>query len=239
MTEAYGMTQSPLFRRSAQSGVDFVLQCRNPYMAWRYGVRPQDNDTSVTGWMVMVLKSAALSGLDVEPGALEGALAFLDRVTEPEYGRAGYTARGNGPARPQELMDKFPADRSESLTAVAVLTRIFCGQKPEDPIVRKGADLLLKCLPVHDEAAGTVDHYYWYYGSLAMFQVGGEHWLRWRGAMEKAILPSQRLDRSDDRYGSWDPIDPWASEGGRVYSTAINALSTEVYYRHKRVAGTK
>ena len=239
MSEAYGVTQSPLFRRSAQSGVDFVLAARNPYAAWRYGVRPQDNDTSVTGWMVMVLKSAAGAGLAVDPAAFEGAVAHLDRVTEPEYGRAGYTARGNGPSRPLELIDRFPADRSESLTAVAVLTRIFCGAKPDDAFVRKGADLMMRCLPVHDEAAGTVDHYYWYYGSLAMFQVGAEPWARWRAAMEKAILGSQRLAEGDDRHGSWDPVDPWAKDGGRVYSTAINALSSEVYYRHARVFGIR
>jgi len=239
MSEAYGLTQSPLFRRSAQAGVDFVHACRNPYAAWRYGVRPQDNDTSVTGWMVMVLKSATGAGLAVDPAAFEGALAHLDRVTEPEYGRAGYTARGNGPSRPAELIDRFPADRSESLTAVAVLTRIFCGAKGDDPMVRKGTALLLRCLPLHDEAAGTVDHYYWYYGSLAMFQVGEEPWKRWRGAMEKAILGSQRLDAGDDRHGSWDPVDPWSREGGRVYSTAINALNTEVYYRQARVFGVR
>ena len=239
MSEAYANTQSPLFRRSAQSGIDFVHACRNPYMAWRYGVRPQDNDTSVTGWMVMALKSAAGAGLAVDPAAFEGAVFHLDKVTEPEYGRAGYTARGNGPSRPQELIDRFPADRSESMTAVAVLTRIFCGAKTDDPFVRKGADLLLRCLPLHDEAAGTIDHYYWYYGSLAMFQVGEEPWKRWKGAMEKAILGSQRLTEGDDRHGSWDPVDPWSREGGRVYSTAINALSSEVYYRHVRVFGIR
>ena len=57
--------------------------------------------------------------------------------------------------------------------------------------------------------------------------------------MEKAILGSQRLAEGDDRHGSWDPVDPWSREGGRVYSTAINALSSEVYYRHERVFGIK
>ncbi len=239
MVEAYGMTQSPLFKASAQNGVNFVTQCRNPYLAWRYGVRPQDNDTSVTGWMVMALKSAALSGLETDPDCIEGARAWMDRVTEPEYGRAGYTARGNGPARPQELMDRFPPDRSESLTAVAVLTRIFCGEPTTSPEVRRGADLCLRSLPLWDEAAGTVDHYYWYYGTLAMFQVGGDHWKRWRAAMEPAILGHQNRDPADCRNGSWDPVDPWGPDGGRVYSTAALTLCLEVYYRYKQVAGAR
>jgi hypothetical protein len=239
MAEAYGLTQSPLFKSSAQNGINFVLQCQNPYLAWRYGVRPQDNDTSVTGWMVMALKSAKGAGLDIDPASFEGAKAWLDKVTEPEYGRAGYTARGNGPARPQELMDKFPADKSESLTAVAVLTRIFCGATKEDEYVKKGAELCLKSLPVYDEAAGTIDYYYWYYGTLAMFQVGGDHWKKWNESMKKSIIESERKDKNDDRWGSWDPVDPWASEGGRVYSTSVNVMCLEVYYRYARVFGTK
>jgi hypothetical protein len=239
MTEAYGLTQSPLFKSSAQNGINFVLQCRNPYQAWRYGVRPQDNDTSVTGWMCMALKSAVGSGLDIDPDAFEGAKTFLDKVTEPEYGRAGYTARGNGPARPQELMDKFPMDKSESLTAVAILARIFCGATKDDEWVKKGADLLTRLPPQWDEAAGTIDFYYWYYGTLAMFQVGGDQWKKWNEAMQTAIIKTQRLDKNDDRFGSWDAMDPWASDGGRVYGVAVNVMCLEVYYRYARVFGAK
>ncbi|MHC4821579.1 MAG: prenyltransferase/squalene oxidase repeat-containing protein, partial [Planctomycetota bacterium] len=47
-TEAYGMTKSPLFEDAARRGVTFILKSQNPYMGWRYGVRPGDNDTSVT-----------------------------------------------------------------------------------------------------------------------------------------------------------------------------------------------
>ncbi len=28
-----------------------------------------------------------------------------------------------------------------------------------------------------------------------------------------------------DEHGSWDPIDPWGSVGGRIYSTALNAMT--------------
>jgi hypothetical protein len=239
MAEAYGLTQSPLFKTSAQNGIDFIHKCQNPYMAWRYGVRPQDNDTSVTGWMIMALKSAKGAGLDVAPEAFEGAKTWLDKVTEPDYGRAGYTARGNGPARPQELLDKFPADKSESLTAVAILTRIFCGADKTDDYVKKGAELCVKIPPTWDKAAGTIDMYYWYYGTLAMFQVGGDHWKRWNEAMKEAILKNQHLDKAQDEYGSWDPEDPWGNDGGRVYSTATMVLCLEVYYRYARVFGTK
>jgi hypothetical protein len=235
MTEAYAMTMSPLFKTSAQNAIDFVHKCQNPYLAWRYGVRPQDNDTSVSGWMIMALKSARIAGLRVDDAAFEGMKAWLDKVTEPEYGRAGYTARGTGPARPQDLMDKYPADKSESLTAVGILSRIFVGEDPrKSEMIAKGAELCMKALPVWDEASGAIDHYYWYYATLALYQVGGPVWNRWNESIKTAIIDNQRKDPVSFK-GSWDPVDPWGGEGGRVYSTAVLVMCMEVYYRYDKV----
>ncbi len=240
MAEAYGLTGSRLFKDSAQRGVQFVQQSQNPYLAWRYGVRDGDNDSSVTGWAVMVLKSAKMAELEVDGGAFKGALAWIDKMTEPEFGRTGYQQRGGPPARTNEMMDKFPADQSESLTAVGVLTRIFSGGTAQsDEMITKGADLMVKKLPKWDTTAGTIDFYYWYYGSLAMFQVGGDHWKKWNEAMKTAIVDHQRVEPNRDEIGSWDPMDPWAPEGGRIYATTLNCLCLEVYYRYGRVFGTR
>jgi hypothetical protein len=32
--------------------------------------------------------------------------------------------------------------------------------------------------------------------------------------------------------GSWDPVDRWGAEGGRVYATAMNALTLGVIRSH-------
>lgn len=237
MCEAYVLTGSKLFKDSAQQSVNFVAMSRNPYLAWRYGVRDGDNDTSVTGWAVMVLKSAKMADLEVDDGAFRGALAWIDKMTEPEFGRVGYQKRGGPPARTTENMGRFPAAQSESLTGVGVLTRIFAGQ--DNDLIDKGADLMAKKTPQWDIDNGTIDYYYWYYGTLAMFQVGGERWKAWNKAMKTAIVDNQRLDRSKDEYGSWDPLDPWSVEGGRIYSTTLNCLCLEVYYRYGRVFGAR
>ena len=78
---------------------------------------------------------------------------------------------------------------------------------------------------------------YWYYGSYAMYQMGGRHWKAWNSAMKRTLLPSQRAQ--GHLAGSWDPVGPWGSHGGRVYSTALMVLCLEVYYRYGRVLGAR
>jgi len=252
MVEAYGMTASPIWKTSAQKGLDFIAMTRNPYFAWRYGIKPGDNDTSVSGWMMMAIKSAKLINEDakkrhkappllVDESALDGMRAWLDKVTDPDYGRVGYVQRGTGPARPHDLVDRFPNEKSESMTAVGVLARCFMGEDPrKSSLIQKGADLMAKLPPTWNKADGSIDMYYWYYATLAMFQVGGKHWAGWLRAMRPSMVETQRKDTDACLYkGSWDPVGPWGLDGGRVYSTAIMALCMEVFYRYDRVAGTR
>ena len=248
MVEAYGMTGSPIFKSSAQRALDYIALARNPYFAWRYGIKPGDNDTAVSGWMMMALKSAQLINADslkrgraaplvVDEQAFMGLKAWLDKVTDAEYGRVGYVQRGTGPARPQELVDRFPAEKSESMTAVGMLARIFMGEDPQkSKLLQLGAKLCAKLPPTWNVGDGSIDMYYWYYGSLAMFQMGGTHWRTWRRAMDGAIIRTQRKDTDSCQYkGSWDPVGPWGPDGGRVYATALMAMSLEVAFRYDRV----
>ena len=235
LTEAYGMTNSPLYRKDAQRAVDFVQFARNPYSGWRYGVRTGESDTAVTGLMIMVLKSGRLAGLQVDDQAFQGALKWVDKMTAPENGRVGYHMRGGMTARTKEAMDRFPAEHSEAMTAVGMLTRFFVGQKTAShELLRKGADLLLRRPPVWDTAAGSNDFYYWYWGTLSMAHVGGEQWRAWKGALQTAVLPNQRGPEAGDLAGSWDSVDAWSGEGGRVYSTAILCLAVEASERSIR-----
>ena len=50
--------------------------------------------------------------------------------------------------------------------------------------------------------------------------------------MQKSLLGTQRVGGDED--GSWDPIGEWGIAGGRVYATAIGAMTLEVYYRFRR-----
>ena len=223
---------------SAERAIAYVHKARNPYGAWRYDVPPiGENDTSVTGWMVLALKSAEEGGLTVAREAYAGALSWLDEVTDPATGRVGYDAPGSPSSRVRGVNDHYPTD-GEAMTAVGLLCRFFLGQDPqENGDMERHADLLLHALPAWDPEGLGCDMYAWYYGSYAMFQMGGRHWKRWSTAMEGAVLESQRQDAH--YAGSWDPVGPWGYSGGRVYSTALMVLCLEVYFRYGRLLGTR
>ena len=93
-------------------------------------------------------------------------------------------------------------------------------------------------LPDWDIDRGTIDYYYWYYGSYAMFQMAGQDWKIWKNAMVKAIVNNQITEGC--LKGSWDPArDPWGDCGGRVYSTALCTLCLEVFYRYGNILGAR
>ena len=56
-------------------------------------------------------------------------------------------------------------------------------------------------------------------------------------ALRKALLPHQRAKDAGCAAGSWEPVDRWGGEGGRVYATAINAMTLETTTRYRVVPG--
>ncbi len=240
MTEGYGLSKWPVLKDPAQKGINFIHAARNPYKAWRYDYPPAgNNDMSVTGWMIMCLKSAQDFGLKVDEAALEGSKLFLDEMTDENTWRTGYISKGGYSAREPGMNERWPENKTEAITAVGMLCRVFLGEDPEKSVaLRGGADLLRKQLPLWDEKEGTIDYYYWYYGSYCMFQMAGADWDKWQERMLDAVVKTQRTDGCEK--GSWDPqFDPWGHRGGRVYSTAIMTLCLEVYYRYDRVLGAR
>ena len=241
MAEAYGLTNAAAYRPIAQKGLDFLSLAQNPYRAWRYTVKPGDNDTSVTGWCVMAMKSAGISGLQYAHTGYDGAIAWLDSVTD-EDGLIGYNGKGK--------IDVVVKGKNElwgphnSMTAVGLLCRIFI-DKEKSPKLEKHAQQIVKDLPKWEEPANNkpIDFYYWYYGTLALFQYDGpdgKYWKMWNESMKNALCQHQKIRKDGCEDGSWDPtLDRWGFAGGRVYATAINVLTLEVYYRYENVFGSR
>jgi hypothetical protein len=248
MVEAYALTKDYMFKSSAEKSLEFMYGIRNPGAAWRYApfdpemVPGKTNDMSVTGWAILAMTLAKEYGMPLDETALEDSMLFLEEMTDPVTGITGYYDRGGGPARePGAMAERWPYDQSESMTAVGVLCRIFADPDLTRPnnaeMVDLGAKVIAELPPVWtDDLPGRRDFYYWYYGTYALYQVGGPEWKEW----EKTLIPAiaEHQYREGEMQGSWDPQeDPWGKYGGRVYSTAILALCMEVFYRYDTVMG--
>ncbi|MHC5039782.1 MAG: prenyltransferase/squalene oxidase repeat-containing protein [Planctomycetota bacterium] len=234
LAEAYGLSnRSPLLQGPAQKAVDFLVDCQNPNLGWRYGRQPGESDTFVTGWAVLALKGAKISGLHVPKECFDGALNWFDRVTDESNYRVGYLNKGDSFSDRYEIEGTFK--EMETMTALAVLSRIYIlGTRAVNrPEILGGGTLLVQKPPLWDAEAGTIDMLYWHFGTMAMFQLGRMYWKAWNPPMKTATVTTQV--GAGCEKGSWDPAGIWGAAGGRVYATAINVLTLEVYYRYGRI----
>lgn len=235
LAEATGLSNSTVLKKPLERALGYLAAHRNPYGAWRYQPRDGDADTSVTGWCVLALGSAKSFGMPVDETALTAALAYFDSCTD-ERGRTGYSKRGEPSSRREgDHATRYPTERGEAMTAVALFCRYFLKEdRKEHGSMKQQEALLAAKPPVWDEANGTIDAYYWYYGSYALFQAGGPAWIEWQKHLRTAVVATQRSD--GNFLGSWDPLCAWGEDGGRVYTTAILALTLQVYYRYGKLA---
>ncbi|HTN74493.1 MAG TPA: prenyltransferase/squalene oxidase repeat-containing protein, partial [Pirellulaceae bacterium] len=187
LCEAYGMTGDPALREPAQKAIDFIVASQSKELGgWRY--RPREmSDTSVTGWMMMALKSGELANLDVPAQTYAGVKKWLD-LSDGGQGKE-YLFRYD-PSAPDTRERRHGRVTSKTMTSVGLLMRLYLGWKKDGNEMRKGADFLLQN-PPH---VGTVpldennitkaqrDTYYWYYTTLVMYHMGGEYRERWLGS---------------------------------------------------------
>ncbi|MGH7151374.1 MAG: hypothetical protein ACREIU_11785, partial [Planctomycetota bacterium] len=238
LAEACVLSPSEELREALARAAALIQRARNPIGAWRYQVPPDgDSDSSVTGWMLLALRATADAGVAVDQASVEGGLTFLEQATDPVSGRCGYRERGDRSYRPPGSGARFPADRTEANTALALFARFLHGKIGRGgPLLERQSELLRKSAPTWETTPKRclIDEIHWYFGTLAAFQVGGEDWESWNFRMKKALLENQKRD--GEAAGSWDPLGPWGSAGGRVAMTALCAMCLEVYHRYGRVA---
>jgi hypothetical protein len=254
LCEAYGLSRAIQFRQPAQRAVNCLIAGQNAAPAgtglwgWRYTPQSGDNDLSVTGWAVMALKSAELSGLTVAQDSLQGAFNFCEDVTDRTSGLAGYLTRADAGTQVKSRGKNDDFQNHQALAAVAMCIRTFLKHDINDPALEPAAKALARDLPAWDKQRRSIDYYYWYYGSLALEQYDGpdsprpgkgQLWKEWEAALKKALLDNQVNNPKLCSDGSWDGDDRWGVDGGgRVYATAINTLTFEVYYRYGNAFGT-
>jgi hypothetical protein len=217
--EAYGMTGERGLEQPLRRAIDYTIANQDPYGGgWRYRPR-QPGDTSLLGWQFMALKSAQTAGIPMPETTRQGIVRYLQSVA----------SRGTGGLASYQPL-KPP---SRTMTAEAMLCWQFLGIARNHPACDEAAKYLLDAPP----GVGPTDFYYWYYGTLVMYQFQGDGWQRWNTAVASQLVGLQ--NKEGPLAGSWNPDSVWGGYGGRIYSTALGAMCLEVYYRFLPVFGNK
>ncbi|HEX9792899.1 MAG TPA: hypothetical protein VGC54_02860 [Planctomycetota bacterium] len=242
LAECYALTNDERLRQSIDAAVAQILrnQSRNGdprrFGGWSYyyaDERTFDSwpRASISAWQVMALESARLGGVLVPDRAFDDARTFLRNSFDRS---GGFFLYSHDPSRLRSDYATLPGSTPAALFALSLLgddvnakeyasaRRFVLERAPKGYRAGREEDFVY-------QAQGNL--YFWYYGTLAMFRSGGHAWDKWNLAMQRTLLAGQ------DRNGSWEPISPYAEYAGdteqdRSYTTAINVLSLEIYYRY-------
>jgi hypothetical protein len=271
LAEAFAMTGDPALKAPAQRGVDAIIASQNPDphpetrhapkgsstsgtgLGWDYFKPTVRNDTSLTGWNVMALKSARAANLEVGT-AMEGASVWLDKTwarANPDHAKLDlYAGESFFPyvyysdedaveyIKPDLGGDVLPRNqRGVNFSCAGLVCAIFLGHHAGDLMLETLANEVSKRqLP----AGWPCNVYYLYYNSLGIFQVGGERWKTWNAKMRDLLVNAQRKDAGCfDGSWDWQQAQFLGNGIGRVLTTEYCCLSLEVYYRYAQVAGGK
>ncbi len=222
LCEAYAMTGDESLRAPAQAAINFTCYAQDPEGGgWRYKPR-QRGDTSVMGWQIGALKSGYLAELAVPPIVPAKAGLFLDSVSL-DGGEAYFYEREKTEFRP-------------ATTAIGLLCRMYLGAEHDNPVLARGVARLAELGP------SKTDAYFNYYATQVVFQfTGGEGplWDTWNKQMRDFLIAGQAM--KGHVAGSWAPQDGdhGKDKGGRLYATALNCMTLEVYYRLLPIYGTE
>jgi len=242
LAECYALTKDPQLVRPLRSAVQHIIDAQyssgdlNEDGGWGYyyptsRVYDRWPRASVTAWQVMALESAQLGGIAVPKQVFRRAASFLANSWDPQRGAFRYSHD------PQRLRSNYPTLPGSTPAAIFALSLLGADVSSAD--FRAARRFVMERLPQGFRFTGEDDFvhraqanlYFWYYGTLAMFRVGGDDWKRWNVAMKETLLPAQDPD------GSWKPISIYAeyaqdTDRDRVYTTALCVLTLEVYYRY-------
>ncbi|MBK9383211.1 MAG: PD40 domain-containing protein [Planctomycetes bacterium] len=243
LCESYALTKDAALREPLQRALDWIVENQNretpgssEYGGWTY-YYPDEREfdpyarASISSWQVMALESGRIGGFDVSPTVLSAARQFLEGCFDPNQGWFRYNHQ---PSRLRSVYPTLPGSTPASLFALRLLGtsvdhRLYEGAWSYTLERRPKAYKRPRENEFVQDAAGNL--YFWYYGTLAFFQRGGDTWDAWNGALKSVLLPAQSKD------GSWRPIEPYAEAAGdteedRIYTTAMCVLMLEVYYRY-------
>ena len=216
LAEAYGAVDESLLwgsdpapegrslGRALELAVGAILtsQDQNPYGAWRYQPTSKDQDTSVSGAMLVALLAARNAGLEVPDKNIEKALEYFAKATLDD-GTVMYSLGSS-------------SGDSDARSGISCLVFALARRRDSDEH-RSTLEYLSERM---ENSAGNRNaawpHYTRYYVAQALFQGDLEAWEKWNELNTLSLSETQ----GDD-----------GNLGGDPYSTAMCMLSMALNYR--------
>ena len=132
LAEGYAMTQSPILRVPLDRALQAVFRGQaapkirpQDIGGWRNQSQPNDADMSVTGWMILALKSAQAAGIKIPQTIFDKAGQYLWNIYDTKNPGFGY-----------QNPERYP-----TMTAIGVLSQQFLGND-KDPRIKPSLDYL-------------------------------------------------------------------------------------------------
>jgi len=207
--EAYGMDggaeHNERLKLLLTKAVKKTAQSQSARGGWYYSPNSGADEGSVTITQVQALRSARNAGIDVPEKLMNQAIDYVKQCQNQDGGIRYSVSSGQ--------------HSSVALTSAGAEVFMMAGRYKA-----KEADAAVEYLKKNldpKRSSGGHDMYTNFYGSQAMFQIGGEYWVRYFTAMRDRLTGSQRAD------GSWD-----GDSIGTTYGTAIATLILTVPYRY-------
>ena len=209
LSETYGMTRENDFKNSAQRAVKYLISLQKKNGLWKKTAREKP-DTYPVMCAVIALKNAKSAGLDIG-NSFSKCLRGMKRFrTNTVQGYFPYNLSSTSPDRRASMYGIlamiFMGNRPESCVRAAA----WAGQDVRTALANMNADFILA-------------------GTNVSFQMGGDVWKQWNGSFRDALTAKQ-IDYGRKK-GAW-PAAGLSRRMGTLYTTAVCAMSLEVYYRY-------
>lgn len=243
ISEAYGMTKigslKPIMNRMVEAIIE--AQREDGTWAYRYAKDSGHSDLSLAGWHLQALKAAYASGCTVdgmEKATQRGAemiiAAILDNGTayyQPAHKKGARPSLGPVGALCMQLLGEGKHERVSKVFS-RIKSDFTNSLKDPDSGIFSYSSPKVKARSKSDWQVLVYD---WYYQTQVVFQRGDmSFWRIWNDKFLYGQLTRSQIKKETDdgEVGYWDW--PGREVGGwkRNYSTALNCLSLEVYYRN-------
>lgn len=186
---------------------------------WRYLRRhaASDSDLSITSWNLMFLRSAKNAGFDVNLQVIEEAVAYMQRLYEPQRGTFRYEIHSDEP----EFI------YSRAMAGAGVLSMSMAGKHGTDMAQTAAKYILRRPFDQYQRPVAGEQYpcYSAFYCSQAMYHMGGKYWRDYYPTLSRTIVAAQRDD------GAWNLPAGHEVQYGNSYMTALSVLALTPPYQ--------